>query len=216
MCSPPRCRGHIGMSRVTPILAQIPFDLPSFPVWTESFLLLCLMSLSLYTDLVFCQGQISLGVFCQGACQSWLEVYTCCITWFCGIHVPVIPAWNHSKFERLDFPLQKTKRPVVFISVFSQTVILSPADFSWYKPQVSWWYSPGSPWDPFNSGITFATCCSSGTKALLSKKLHSTTGSCDSLLPSIRNTSALGLMLLFIWLVQSIMCLNAMIFCRTC
>lgn len=59
---------------------------------------------------------------------------------------------------------------IVFIHLFAQSVIVSSANFSWYKPQASGQYSPRSPWGPFNFGVMFATCYSSGTKALLSSR----------------------------------------------
>lgn len=103
---------------------------------------------------------------------------------------------------------------IVFMCLLS--VVTSSANFSQDKPQASWWYSPGSPWDSFHFGVAFATCCSSCTKALLSRGLHSTASSYDSLLPSFRNPSVLRLMLLFLWLVPSVMSLNTMTFCGTC
>lgn len=72
---------------------------------------------------------------------------------------------------------------IVFIYVFAQTIIISSANFCWYKPQTLWWYSPGLPWDPSHFGVMFATCCSSGTEALLSRRLPSTASSHDSCLP---------------------------------
>lgn len=64
--------------------------------------------------------------------------------------------------------------------------------------------------------LLILVCCSADTKAILSRKLHGTVSSYDSLLPSFRTPSALGLLLLFFWLVQLTVSLNAAVFCETC
>lgn len=106
--------------------------------------------------------------------------------------MPVVPAGDRSKFERLDFLLQKPTWCVVLVCVFSQLLLYHLLDSPTGETVLREVQASGSmvvfPWVP----LLILVCSSSDTRALLSRRWRGTVSSYDPLSPSLRTPSLLA------------------------